>query len=231
MSHELRTPLNAIIGFSELLSGAMLGPLGHPRYREYARDIEASGLHLLAIVERMLDLSKSEAGQLSIAHERIQPGALLAKSVAMLAPIAAKGQVELALEGNPKIWPPISGDPMRLKQAFVNLVHNAIKFTPAGGRVTVSGSVDANRIMIRIADTGIGIEEQSIGLVLRPFHRLTSAFDGRYQGSGLGLPYAKAVVDLHGGSLSIQSTPRVGTVIVLDLPLDQEADRMATEAA
>src|SRR6185295_15862324 len=103
-------------------------------------------------------------------------------------------------------------------------------FTPAGGRVTVSGRVDADRIVIRIADTGIGIEQQSIHLVLRPFHRLSSAFDGRYQGSGLGLPYAKAVVDLHGGTLSIESTPRVGTVIVLDLPLGEEADGL-TEAA
>ena len=230
MSHELRTPLNAIIGFSEMLAGAMLGPLGHPRYKEYARDIEGSGQHLLAIIERMLDLSKSEAGQLAIAHERIMPGALLSKSVAMLAPIAAKGGVELLTKGNLTAWPAMVGDPVRLKQAFVNLVHNAIKFTPAGGMVTVSGGVSKGHLFICIEDTGIGIEQQSIGLVLRPFHRLSSAFDGRYQGSGLGLPYAKAVVDLHGGSLTIESRVSVGTVIVLDLPLSAEADGISEAA-
>jgi len=231
MSHELRTPLNAIIGFGEMLSSEMLGPLGHPRYTEYSSDIQSSGRNLLAIVERMLDLSKSEAGQLTIARERIQPGALLAKSVAMLAPIAAKDGVALAVEGDPQTWPAMVGDAVRLKQAFVNVLHNAIKFTHPGGRVTISGTVVNNRLAIRIADTGIGIEAQAIGLVLKPFHRLSSAFEGRYQGSGLGLPYAKAVVDLHGGTLTIESTLHVGTVVSFDLPLALQVSGPVTEAA
>ena len=136
----------------------------------------------------------------------------------MLHPTAEAAKVEIIVEGAPSAWPALQGDPVKLKQVFVNLLGNAIKFTPAGGRVTVSGEFDNAWLRIRISDTGVGMRAEEIPLVVQPFYRTTSAYDAKHQGAGLGLPFAKAVVELHGGSLAIESRPGSGTTVTITLP-------------
>jgi two-component system, sensor histidine kinase len=219
MSHELRTPLNAIIGFGEMMHREIVGPIGVPAYKEYAQHIHESGMHLLSLVEEMLDLAKVEAGKLQIERQPTQPGVLLAESLVMLRLAAEAAKVELVVEGDPASWPALDGDAVKLKQVFMNLIGNAIKFTPAGGRVTVSGETDTGTLRIRIRDTGIGIGAQDIPLVQQPFYRVNSVLDGKHQGAGLGLPFAKSVVELHGGMLEIESKLGIGTTVTVTLPL------------
>ncbi len=219
MSHELRTPLNAITGFSEMLEQQVLGPLGMPRYVEYARDIHKSGQYLLSLVERMLDLAGAESGKLAIVHDSISPGILLREGVILLRPFAEKSGVRISLPSEAERWPQIAGDAPRLRQAFINLIDNAIKFSAAGSEVAITGSVNHGHLIVSIADHGIGIDPDMISVVVRPFHRLRSALDGRNQGAGVGLPFAKAIVELHGGTLAIHSTPGLGTTVCIELPL------------
>jgi signal transduction histidine kinase len=219
MSHELRTPLNAIIGFGEMMHREILGPIGIPAYQQYAQHIYDSGQHLLSLVEEMLDLAKVEAGKLEIERVPTQPGTLLAESLVMLGSTAAAADVEIIVDGDPPAWPFLNGDPVKLKQVFVNLIGNAIKFTPAGGQITVSGDCDEAGLHIRIRDTGIGMRAQDIPLVLQPFYRVNSVFDGKHQGAGLGLPFAKSVVELHGGTLAIDSELGSGTTVTVTLPV------------
>jgi signal transduction histidine kinase len=219
MSHELRTPLNAIIGFGEMMHREIMGPISVPAYKEYAQHIHESGMHLLSLVEEMLDLAKVEAGKLQIDCVQTQPGALMAESLVMLRMTGENAKVEVVVDGEPSKWPVLQADPVKLKQVFVNLIGNAIKFTPAGGRVTISGGVERAGLCIRIRDTGIGIGAQDIPLVLQPFYRVNSVLDGKHQGAGLGLPFAKSVVELHGGTLSIESELGSGTTVTVILPL------------
>jgi signal transduction histidine kinase len=219
ISHELRTPLNAIIGFGEMMQYQILGPIGVPAYKEYAGHIHESGKHLLALVEEMLDLSKIEAGKLEIERMPIMPGPLLAESLVMLRPMAEAGEIEIVVEGDPSGWPVFEADPVKLKQVFVNLIGNAVKFTPAGGCVTVSGEVSGAWLQIRISDTGIGMRSEDIPLVIQPFYRASSPYDAKHQGAGLGLPFAKAVVELHDGTLGIESRVGSGTTVTVTLPL------------
>ena len=219
MSHELRTPLNAIIGFGEMIHREIMGPIGVAAYRDYAQHIHESGMHLLSLVEEMLDLAKVEAGKLQIERVATRPGALLAESLVMLSSTAEAAGVEIVVKGDPSTWPELEGDPVKLKQIFVNLIGNAIKFTPAAGQVTVSGAVDEGGLHIRIRDTGIGMCATDIPLVLQPFYRVNSVLDSKHQGAGLGLPFAKSVVELHGGTLAIESELGVGTTVTVTLPL------------
>jgi signal transduction histidine kinase len=219
MSHELRTPLNAIIGFGEVLHHEIMGPMGVPAYKEYAQHIHESGMHLLSLVEEMLDLAKVEAGKLQIERQPTQPGVLLAESLVMLGVAAEAAKVKLVVEGDPSKWPALEGDAVKLRQVFMNLIGNAIKFTPAGGRVTVSGETDTRVLRIRIRDTGIGIRAQDIPLVQQPFYRVDSVLEAKHQGAGLGLPFAKSVVELHGGTLEIESKLGSGTTVTVTLPV------------
>jgi signal transduction histidine kinase len=219
LNHELRTPLNAIIGFGETMHRQIMGPIGVPKYQEYAQHIHQSGMHLLSLVEEMLDLSKVEAGKLDIERVPTQPGILLDASLMMLRPTAQAAQVEIVLDGAPAAWPILDCDPVKLKQVFVNLIGNAVKFSHAGGQVTVSGEADDVWLRIRISDTGIGMRPEEIPLVVQPFYRTSSAYDGKHQGAGLGLPFAKAVVELHGGSLAIESRLALGTTVIISLPI------------
>jgi signal transduction histidine kinase len=219
ISHELRTPLNAVIGFSEMMHRQILGPIGVPKYREYAHDIFQSGTHLLSLVEQMLDLSTIEAGKLKIERVPTKPGILLRESLVMLRPAAAAAKVEIAVNEAPAAWPVLECDPVKLKQVFMNLLGNAIKFTPAGGRITVSGEVDQDWLRIRISDTGVGMRPEEIPLVVQPFYRTNSAYDAKHPGAGLGLPFAKSVVELHGGSLAIESRLASGTTVTISLPI------------
>jgi signal transduction histidine kinase len=227
MSHELRTPLNAIIGFGEMMHREIMGPIGMPAYKEYAQHIHESGLHLLSLVEEMLDLAKVEAGKLQIERVPTEPGKLFAESLMMLQSTAAAAAVLIIIDGDPSNWPVLEGDPVKLKQVFVNLIGNAVKFTPAGGRVTISSEIDGAALRIRIRDTGIGIRSQDIPLVVQPFYRVNSVLDSTHQGAGLGLPFAKSVVDLHGGTLAIESELGSGTTVTISLPLPRRADAAA----
>ncbi|MFL5269359.1 MAG: ATP-binding protein [Stellaceae bacterium] len=231
MSHELRTPLNAIIGFGEMMHREVMGPIGTPAYKDYAQHIHESGLHLLSLVEEMLDLAKVEAGKLQIDRVQTLPGALLAESLVMLRIDAANAKVQLVVEGDPTAWPAVFGDPVKLKQVFVNLIGNAIKFTPADGRVNVWGEFDASTLRIHIKDTGIGIRAQDIPLVVQPFYRVNSVLDGKHQGAGLGLPFAKSVVELHGGTLDIESELGSGTTVSIALPLVSRLAAAGSDAA
>ncbi len=223
MSHELRTPLNAILGFSEMLHRQIMGPLGGQRYIEYARHIYDSGAHLLVQVEEMLDLSQAADGRLTITRQRLKPSGLLSACMETLAPIAAKANVTLATDGDSASWPAIDADPAKLQQSFTNIIHNAIKFTLAGGSVTITGEQVGTLLKIKISDTGIGILPEDLDLVVRPFHRQRPAFDSRYQGVGLGLPFAKTIIELHGGGLSIDSEQGAGTTVTVELPLAADA--------
>jgi signal transduction histidine kinase len=217
MSHELRTPLNAIVGFGDMLHQEILGPLGVARYREYAGDIRASGQRLLELVSRMLDLAEVEAGRLAIARAEVAPDAILKQAVAAIRPSAEKAGVTLSLDA--AALAPIEADADKLRQALTSILHNAVKFTPKGGEVCASAARDGHDVVIAVQDTGPGMEKSDIEVVTRPFHRLRSALDGQHQGAGLGLPFAKAIVDLHGGALKIDSEPGHGTRVEIRLPL------------
>jgi signal transduction histidine kinase len=219
MSHELRTPLNPIIGFSEAIESEMHGPIGIPAYREYAEGIHKSGEHLLCLVEEMLDLSKVEAGKLKIERVPTRLDNLLSEALVMLRSAAQAADVDIVVEAEPVSWPRVDGDPLKLKQVLVNLIDNAIKYTPVGGRITVSGEADEAWLRIRISDTGMGMEAHDIPLVVQPFYRVNEAYDASRQGAGLGLPLAKAIVELHGGTLGIKSRPRLGTTVTVTLPV------------
>ena len=219
MSHELRTPLNAVIGFSEMIFSQMLGPVGVARYADYARHVFDSGRHLLTQVEEMLDLSDAESGKLVLTRGRVNPGRVLSATLENLAPVAAKADVTLDVAGDFARWPAVEGDAAKLQQSLWNIVHNAIKFTAKGGTVTVSGDCVGDFLKITITDTGIGIRAEDLPLVVRPFHRGKRAYDAAHQGAGLGLPFAKTIIESHGGSLAIQSTQGIGTTVTIELPL------------
>jgi signal transduction histidine kinase len=223
MSHELRTPLNAIVGFSEMLQQQVLGPIGVSRYLDYAQDIHVSGEQLLGLVERMLDLSEAEANRLALVKTRLWPADVLRQSVASLQFLAQRAGVTLTFVNASCCSPQMEGDAAKLGQAFTNLIHNGIKFTPAGGEVCVSGHSKDDRLSIRIADSGIGMEPDLLATVVRPFHRLRSALDGQHQGAGLGLPFAKAIIELHGGSLELASEVGAGTTVSIELPIHANA--------
>ena len=219
MSHELRTPLNAIVGFSEMLKQQILGPLGIPRYADYADDIHKAGSHLLMLVERMLDLAEAESRQLALSLKPASAGAMMLEAINMHRNMAEKSGVRIHVANDFAEWPQIGADAAKLRQAFANLVHNAIKFTPAGGEVRISSACTDNQIRIEIADTGAGLAPDQLKAVVRPFHRLRSALDGQHQGAGLGLPFAKIIIELHGGTLALASAIGKGTTVSIELPV------------
>jgi len=223
MSHELRTPLNAIVGFGDMLHQEILGPLGVARYREYASDICASGHRLLSLVSRMLDLAEVESGTLTLDRKSMSPLGALQQAIAAIRPFADKGQIALAVTVEPADVCAIHGDVDKLRQAFTSILHNAVKFTPTGGTVTISARCDEQRVLMRIEDSGVGMSAADIDVVTRPFHRLRSALDGQHQGAGLGLPFAKAIVELHNGALTIESIEGAGTTIEIRLPSERAA--------
>ena len=229
ISHELRTPLNAVIGFSEMIHSQLLGPIGVGRYVEYARHVFDSGRHLLVQVEAMLDLSEAESGKLTLARQHLKPGGLLSASLETIAPLAEKASIRLDVEADMAQWPPIDADGGKLQQSITNIIHNAIKFTPKNGVVSVSGHCAGEVLTIVVKDTGVGIRPEDLPLVVRPFHRRRAAFDAVHQGAGLGLPFAKTIVELHGGSLTIESKQGLGTTVIIELPL--AADAAMTNAA
>lgn len=230
MSHELKTPLNAIIGFSEIIQGEMFGPVGSPQYAEYAGDILASGRRLLAIVDDVLDLSKSDAGRLELKLGEVELHDIVAAAVAAVRDRAAAAGLALDLA------PPVgeilvTADVGRLRKALVNILDNAIKFTKPGGRVTVALAHDGARATVSVADTGIGMRPEDVPLALERFGQVDSKLARAYEGAGLGLPLANAIIAAHGGSLAIDSALGEGTRVDVTLPLYSDAAEAPPRAA
>ncbi len=219
MSHELRTPLNAIIGFAEIIMDEVLGPAGNEKYRGYAKDINDSGQHLLKIINDILDLSKIETGQAALFVEDIDVPEVLRDSLRLIRERARSAGVDLVADTDSQVLPKLRADRRMLKQILVNLLSNAVKFTPEGGRVTVSAHCDpGSGYALSVADTGIGIAFDDIPKALARFEQVDAKLDRRYEGTGLGLPLSKALVELHGGSLELESEVGVGTTITIRFP-------------
>jgi signal transduction histidine kinase len=217
MSHELRTPLNAIIGFSEMIAGQMLGPVGTPTYVEYSRDIHASGQHLLTIINDVLDFSKAAAGKLEVGNDPVDVAAAARSAIMFVMPQAAEGKVTIDSRVAPGL-PAIRGDERRIRQALVNLLSNAVKFSP-GGTVTVEADCAADGdLVLRVRDTGVGIAEADMERVLRPFEQSDGGYARVHEGTGLGLPLTKHLVEAHGGTLTLASRLGAGTTVSLRFP-------------
>jgi len=218
MSHELRTPLNAILGFSDVIRRQEMGPQAVDRYSAYAGDIHASGEHLLAIINDILDLSKIEAGQSDLVEREFGLNDLAETLRTLLADRFAAGGLEFRLD-LPEQPLAIFADERKIAQIFINLLSNALKFTPCGGSVTLGARLDADRALsITVRDTGIGIAPEHFEAALSPFGQAESAFSRHHHGTGLGLPLAKSLAELHGGSLRLDSAPGAGTCVTVRLP-------------
>jgi len=224
-SHELRTPLNAIIGFSDVIRSETFGALQNARYREYLDDIAISAQHLLRIINDILDLSKFEAGKGTLdGEEPIDLGAMIDAAQRMVRTQAHQAGIELVLIKTN--MPPVLGNEQMLKQVLLNLASNAVKFTPRGGRVTIrSWRCDGGGAAIAVCDTGIGMNQDDIGVALTAFGQIDSAMGRRFAGTGLGLPLAKAMVELHQGRLEIESAPGRGTAVTMVLPPQRVLER------
>jgi PAS domain S-box-containing protein len=227
MSHELRTPLNAILGFSETISREMFGPVGSAKYLEYVKDINNSGMHLLSLINDILDLSKIEAGEVELHEENVDVSGVIRSSLNMVRERAEDGEVEIEHDLAPNLVA-LRANERHLNQILINLLSNAIKFTPARGKVTISAwyRLDSGYVF-QIADTGIGIALDDIRKVLTPFGQVESAHTRKYHGTGLGLPLTKSLVELHGGSMDLQSEVGVGTTVTVRFP----AERIVLQAA
>ena len=221
MSHELRTPLNAIIGFSEILESGMFGPLGSDKYREYCRDIHQSGQYLLEVINDILDMSKIEAGRIRLDAEQIELEPFLNDAMRVVSGRANDKRLKLTARLGRGIR--LAADHRLLKQIVLNLLSNAVKFTPEGGRVTIRARATSGWVSISIADTGIGIPEEALARLGRPFEQVESQLTKSHQGSGLGLAIAKSLTELHHGAMRIRSTPGIGTMVLLRLPISRTA--------
>jgi two-component system cell cycle sensor histidine kinase PleC len=225
MSHELRTPLNAIIGFSEIIMRELFGPLGSERYRGYMRDINESANLLLELITDILDFSKAESGMLDIEEQPVDIGDDIKWTLRIQAERAERRQVTL-VENVPDDLPYLRGDKRRLRQVLLNLVSNAIKFTEAGGRITLCAAREEDGgIVVSVEDTGIGIAEEDIARVLEPFVQLNRPRSLAHEGTGLGLPLCKQLVEFNGGTLSIESKPGEGTKVTMRFAAERSIRR------
>jgi PAS domain S-box-containing protein len=228
-SHELRTPLNAILGFGQVIEGEMFGPIGTDSYKGYAADIVRSGRHLIGVIDTMLSLSRLESGQLEMQEERCAPAELITTAATLVEGAAAQRGLAFMIE--PEITPDIVVDRGKLTQAVVNLLSNAVKFTQPGGRVhatcRMSPADGEGGIDIVVTDTGIGINQEELERVVLPFTRGGSALVRQQEGTGLGLAITKALVDQHGGALTLESQLGTGTTAIIRLP----AERIAADEA
>ncbi len=229
MSHELRTPLNAILGFSEIISHGM--PEFRERQQEYAKNIHVAGSHLLELVNDILDISKAEAGKLELHPEEVNLGELLNESCGLVrsTPSASDVGLEVSSATVPAIW----ADRLRIKQVVLNLLTNAVKFTPSGGAVQarVECTVDGG-VALEIADTGIGISAEDLKKIFEPFHQIDSAYTRRHDGTGLGLAIVSRIVEMHEGKIGISSVVGQGTTVTVTFPKSRvlEAEQAARAA-
>ncbi|WP_417426316.1 PAS domain-containing sensor histidine kinase [Hoeflea sp.] len=225
MSHELRTPLNAIIGFSEVLQARMFGPLGSEKYAEYADDIHGSGIHLLSVINDILDMAKIESGQMQMEREDVDLAPLLEETMRLVAIQAEKKGIEV----QPRISPRLSlhADRRAMKQILLNLLSNAVKFTEPGGRILVRARKTSCAVTLTIEDTGIGIPKTLLRRIGQPFEQVQNQFSKSTGGSGLGLAISRSLAELHGGAMKVRSTEGVGTIVSVRVPIDCPETRTA----
>jgi signal transduction histidine kinase len=227
MSHELRTPLNAIMGFSDIIREQTFGPVGSIKYREYARDINEAGRHLLELINDVLDFSKIESGNEELYEEWIDVHDAIRSVTRMLHDQAQRSEVSLAVKA-PDELPPLYADEKKIRQILINLLSNALKFTDWGGTVTLTAWYsETGGYVIQVEDTGIGIALEDIPKALGLFGQVDSAFNRRYEGTGLGLPLSKSLAEMHGGSLDIQSQVDVGTTVTVRFPTERVVRKSA----
>jgi len=225
MSHELRTPLNAIIGFSEIMMREKFGSIGNEKYQEYVADIHSSGTHLLQVINDILDLSKASAGKFEL-DETVFDLREVMRSVSQIAGGLAHS-AGISLNANvSENAPLIRGDQRKIMQVLLNLINNSIKFTPAGGSITASARTDPlSGVIVTVSDTGSGIAADDLERVMRPFEQGGSPLNRRHQGTGLGLPLVKEIVELHGGRLELSSELDAGTTVSVILPPERTVPR------
>lgn len=224
VSHELRTPLNAIIGFSTMLQGQQFGPMGDPKYVEYAQDIHDSGRHLLDVINDILDLTRAETGKLSVTFSSVSLAKIVEKALRIVAGNAYQRKIDIYTD-LPEKLPKIIADPVRLVQILLNLLSNAIKFSPEGSKVTVRARAEAARqgvhyFTIQVEDQGIGMSEETVRKAFSTFNQAEMGLNRKYEGAGLGLPLTKRLVDLHHGKIKIESKEGVGTTVTMRLTSD-----------
>lgn len=218
MSHELRTPLNSILGFSEIIQKESYGPVGNPQYREFINDIYDSGKRLLTLINDLLDFSNIEARSHELNEEKIEVFKIIRSCIKMVKERAQKAEVKVEFEAPDKL-PVLFADRQNVKQILVNLLSNAVKFTPSGGTVTVrTWSRAESGLVIQVDDNGIGIALEDVPKALSPFGQIDGKLNRKNDGTGLGLPLAKSLVELHGGSLDLQSQVGIGTTVTVRFP-------------
>ncbi|MCW0233438.1 MAG: ATP-binding protein [Ferrovibrio sp.] len=218
MSHELRTPLNAIIGFAEVIQKEMLGPMGNARYAEYVSDIHSSGQHLLSLINNILDMSKIESGSWRIQPEMTDPVEIMDASIRTFRERAEGRGVFMSMAVDARLFEGFV-DRQALRQILLNLISNAVKFTPPGGRIEVGAQpLENGAFRIWVRDTGIGIAPEHIPVVLAPFGQVENDLTRQYEGTGLGLPLVKSLIEMHAGRFEIISVPGEGTTISAEFP-------------
>ncbi len=225
MSHELRTPLNAIIGFSEVMEQQIFGPIATAKYLDYARDIHRSGQYLLDVINDILDMSKIEAGRIKLEVARFDLVAMIEDALRMIAPRALEGGVKIARALPASLE--VTADRRALKQVLINILANGVKFTPDGGQVTVAVKAAGGTTEIAISDTGIGIEASELPKLGRPFEQVENQFTKTRSGSGLGLAISKSLVELHDGTIEIDSEPGRGTTVTIVIPAPEPGSAAA----
>jgi signal transduction histidine kinase len=218
VSHELRTPLNSIIGFSEMIDKEQHGPLGHEKYRSYIRDIHTSGLHLLGVVNDILDISKIEVGEFELQEDQVDIAETIDTTLRIVNERANRAGVSVSAELSGAL-PMLRGDARRVRQILLNLLSNSVKFTAAGGRVVVRAAPTAEGgLIVSVADSGIGIAPEDMEKAMTPFGQVDGKLNRKYEGTGLGLPLAKSLTELHGGRFVLASTVGKGTTVTLEFP-------------
>lgn len=219
--HELRTPLNAICGMSDAIRAEMFGALDNPKYKEYAENIYKSGQHLLSIIDGRLEMSRIEAGADPMEIEDVDVGNVIEETTEILSRIAEEAKVNLNIDVEPDL-PMIATDRRKLRQVLVNLVSNAIKFTPENGNVTMSVKKNAKKgvLVLVVSDTGIGMSSTDVRDAMKPYRRMSGDRRSGERGSGLGLTIVRKLVETLGATIQIQSTPGKGTSIAIELPME-----------
>ncbi|TIX98319.1 MAG: HAMP domain-containing histidine kinase, partial [Mesorhizobium sp.] len=228
MSHELRTPLNAIIGFSELMEQALFGPLGSPRYEEYATDINGSGKYLLGVINDILDMSKIEAGQFSMDQEEIDLCPLMRETVRVISLQAAEKSITVETRIPDSLT--LFADRRAIKQIIINLLSNAVKFTGQGGRIAVRARNTSSALVLTIEDNGCGIPKEALSKLGRPFEQVQNQFSKSHAGSGLGLAISRSLAELQGGALKIRSTEGTGTIVSVRIPIKKSTQPVRAAA-
>ena len=218
VSHEIRTPLNAIVGFTEVIMAERFGPIGNERYRDYLNDVHAAGMHIVALLNDLLDLSKIESGQLTLSFGNVSLNELTQQCVGIMQPQASRARIIIRTSLTPGL-PQVVADERSLRQIVLNLLSNSIKFTGPGGQVIVSTAcADNGEAVLRVRDTGVGMSEKDVEAALEPFRQTATAGTWGSGGTGLGLPLTKALAEANRAHFSIKSAPNAGTLIEVAFP-------------